>query len=488
MNAEIICVGTELLLGDIVNTNARFIARELSALGISVYHQQVVGDNSKRLASVAKEAKGRSDIVVYTGGLGPTEDDLTKQTIASIYNDELIFNKEVYDKIAEHFNKIHSSMAKNNERQAYVPKRGRYIENEKGTAPGIIFFDGEKMAILLPGVPFEMENMVTKHVVPLLKKLSKGVILSRFVHVIGIGESALEPKIKDILDGDNPTAALYAKNGEISIRLTRLAKDKETADAMLNSTYSNIDSRIHNFIYGVDTENIESVIVDTLKKSGCTVATAESCTGGSISARITSVPGASEVFALGVCTYSNEQKKNVLNVPKEHLDLYTAVSQRVAADMARGVLQKAERDYAVATTGYAGPGGGTESDPVGTVYISVATKENTFVKRCSFSGDRRRVIRLAGQSAFDMLRCVMNNLPCAGMIVTDTKPLELDKTEKSARKTGGIFKKVLTVLLLAVLASVLAFGFLKLKYKDDFKLPFYISIAKRSEVTEKFSR
>ena len=484
MKAEIICVGTELLLGDIVNTNAQFIARELSALGISVFNQQVVGDNPTRLREAATLAKGRSDIVIYSGGLGPTDDDLTKQTIAGVYNDDLVFNQDICDKIESFFKKSGRIMTENNRRQAYVPRKGRYLDNAHGTAPGIVFIDGEKMAILVPGVPREMEHMMEDSVVPLLKKLVNGTIRSRYVRTIGLGESDLETRIKPLIDRENPTVAVYAKEGEVQIRLTALARSPEEADALLDDTYSKLDSIIHNNIYGVDVDSIEQVLVNTLIERNQTVSTAESCTGGTLSSRITSIPGASSVFNLGVCTYSDEQKHRALNVPKDMLDTYTAVSRQVAVEMALGVKRLTGSDYAVATTGYAGPTGGTETNPVGTVYIAVADNDTVFVKRCSFSGNRQRVTHLACQSAFDILRCVMFNLPCDGLKVADvTAYAEPDDEEEE--KKGGLLKKLFTGILLILLALVLAMGILKVKYKDAFKIPF-IEGGKLPSVTQLF--
>ncbi len=464
MRAEIICVGTELLLGDIVNTNAQYVARELSALSISVYNQQVVGDNPQRLHQAAALAKERSDIVIYTGGLGPTDDDLTKQTIARLYNDTLVENRQVLRGIQAYFDKSGKQMTPNNKKQALVPQRGRYIENHFGTAPGIIFIDGEKMAILMPGVPREMEKMMSNQVVPLLKRLINGVILSRHVRLIGLGESELENKIISLLDAENPTMALYAKNGEVEVRITAKAKDADTANQMLDSRYAQLDSMVHNYIYGVDVDNIETVLVHQLMERGQTVSTAESCTGGNLSARITSVSGASSVFGLGVCTYSEEQKHKVLGVDLEDLENFTAVSSPVVIQMVQGALRNSGADYAIATTGYAGPGGGTPQEPVGTVYIAVANKDNIFVKKCFFSGDRQRIVHLACQSAFDLLRCVMNGLPCRGVRVVDNFIPE-EEPPKQKKKSGKGFK-LSSLLLVAVMALAVVFGTQKFKHSD----------------------
>ncbi len=460
MNAEIICVGTEILLGDIVNTNAQFISQQLSALGIALYNQQVVGDNPERLKQAAQLAKSRSDIVIYTGGLGPTDDDLTKQTVARVYNDTLVFSQEACDVIKSHFDRMGVVMTDNNLSQAYIPQKGRILENHYGTAPGIVFVDGEKMAVLMPGVPREMKPMLEKQVMPMLSNLVHGTIVSRYIKTIGIGESALEEKVKILLNGSNPTAALYAKGGEVTIRITARADGAREANAMLDNIYRQFDSLIHNYIYGVDVDNIETVIVNKLKGQNKSVATAESCTGGGLSARITSVPGASSVFSLGVCTYTNRQKHRVLGVPLEDLETYTAVSSPVVCRMAQGILAKSGADYAIATTGYAGPGGGTPQEPVGTVYIAVATKQSTYFKKCSYTGDRARITHLACQGALDLLRCVMEGITPEGVRIVDTKSEEPEPEMEETEEKKGFLKSFLTVVLLLALSAAIATGYL----------------------------
>ncbi|MBR5520710.1 MAG: competence/damage-inducible protein A [Oscillospiraceae bacterium] len=464
MKAEIICVGTELLLGDIVNTNAQFIAQQLSALGISVYHQQVVGDNPDRLHQAAEIAKIRSDIVIFTGGLGPTDDDLTKETIAKLYNDTLVFNQDICDDIQDYFNRLGRTMTENNKKQAMVPANGKYLENNYGTAPGIVFIDDEKMAILMPGVPREMKPMMEKQVVPMLKRLVRGVIESRYVHTIGIGESALEEKIKVLLASRNPSMALYAAEGEVTVRITASAVDSATANDMLDRAYSQLDSLIHDYIYSVGEENIETVLVKKLKAEKKTVATAESCTGGTLSARITSVPGASGVFSLGVCTYSDRQKHKILGVSQEELETYTAVSQPVVCRMARGILEKSGADYAIATTGYAGPDGGTPQEPVGTVYIAVATADCTYVRKCSFAGERSRIIHLASQSALDLLRGVLYGIDNPEVKIIDNFNDDTINDDEPEKKTG-CFKTFFTLITMILLAGLLAWGYLW--YKND---------------------
>ncbi|MBE6895116.1 MAG: competence/damage-inducible protein A [Ruminococcaceae bacterium] len=451
LRAEIICVGTELLLGDILNTNAQYLSRALSEIGIAVYNQQVVGDNKERLAQAVEIAKRRSDIVIFSGGLGPTDDDLTKQTVAAVYNDTLVHSQQVEDRIRLHFERMGRQMTENNIKQAYVPQRGRFMPNENGTAPGIIFIDGEKLAILLPGPPRELIPMMDRQVMPLLHRLVKGVIKSRYVKTMCIGESMLETKISNLLESENPTAALYAKgDGEVTIRITAKAEDEKQAEAMLDDMYAQLYSQISEYIYGVDVDNAETVIVDTLKKSMQTVATAESCTGGRISSRITAVPGASQVFELGLCTYSNKQKVEMLDVDQDTIEEYTEVSSQVAAQMAQNVRRMAESDYGVATTGYAGPGG----RDVGLVYIAVSAKDKTYVEKHHFAGSREVIINLASQYALDLLRRVIFGLPTPKADVADTK--------QPKRKSKG--KKIfVTAAVMLLLAVALAFGWLFVK-------------------------
>ena len=452
MRAEIICVGTELLLGDILNTNAQYLSRALSEIGIAVYNQQVVGDNRERLAQAVEIAKRRSDIVIFSGGLGPTDDDLTKQTVAEIYNDRLVHNQQVEDKIRDHFGRMGRQMTENNIKQAYVPEKGKYMPNDNGTAPGIIFIDGEKLAILLPGPPRELIPMMDNQVMPLLRKLVKGVIRSRYVKTMCIGESMLETKISHILESENPTAALYAKgDGEVTIRITARAEDNQQADSMLDDIQAQLQSEISEYIYGVDTDNVETVIVDTLKRAMQTVAVAESCTGGKIASRITSVAGASNVFELGLCTYSNKQKVEILDVSQDTIEEYTEVSSQVAAQMAENVRIKAESDYGVATTGYAGPGG----KDVGLVYVAVATKDKTYVVKHHFAGSREVVINLASQYALDLLRRVIFGLP-----VNNAE--EFSKPQQQKKKSG-IKKAIVTLFVMLLLAVAIALGWIYYK-------------------------
>ena len=408
MKAEIIAVGTELLLGDILNTNAQFLSRELAALGITVHYQTVVGDNAARLESVVRQARERSDLLVFSGGLGPTEDDLTKQTVARAYGDELRFDEEELAKIQHFFSAWGRTMPQNNRRQAYVPVHGRKIENHNGTAPGMIFEDTRekgKYAVLLPGPPKELQPMFLETVRPWLAGMSDCVLHSLTLRVMGIGESHLQEKIGSLLENENPTAALYAKTSEVVVRITARAQDLQTAEEMCRNYAALFYDALGDHIYTQTEDSLEETVVHTLMEKGKTVATAESCTGGLLSARLTSVPGSSEVFQYGACTYANEVKERVLGVKHETLEQFGAVSPQVAAEMAEGVRRAAGADFGVGITGIAGPGGGTPEKPVGLVYVAAAGETFTYVQKLVFTGRTREMVRLSStQHALDMIR------------------------------------------------------------------------------------
>ncbi|WP_367924290.1 competence/damage-inducible protein A [uncultured Ruthenibacterium sp.] len=408
MEAEIIAVGTELLLGDILNTNAQFLSRELAALGISVHYQTVVGDNAERLENVVHRARQRSDLLIFSGGLGPTEDDLTKQTVAKAYGDELRFDEEELKKIQGFFRAWGRTMPENNRRQAYVPVNGRKIENHNGTAPGMIFEDTRekgKYAVLLPGPPKELQPMFLQTVRPWLASMSDSVLYSLTLRVMGIGESHLQEKIGHLLENQNPTAALYAKTSEVVIRITAKAKDLQSAKDLCSEYADRFYKILGDFIYTQTEDSLEETVVHILKEKGKSVATAESCTGGLLSARITAVPGSSEVFEYGACTYANHVKEQVLHVKHETLEQYGAVSPQVAAEMAEGVRRVSGADFGVGITGIAGPGGGTPEKPVGLVYVAAACADTTYVQKLVITGRTREIVRLSStQRALDMIR------------------------------------------------------------------------------------
>jgi len=397
-SAEILCVGTELLLGEIINTNAAYISLRLAELGISVYHQSVVGDNPDRLAEELRASLSRADPVILTGGLGPTADDLTKETAARLFGLELVEDEKALSDIKEFFDRTGRAMSVNNEKQALVPKGSTVLYNDWGTAPGIAIegaagsdLEG-KTAILLPGPPREMRNMFEVRVKPYLAARSGSVIVSKNLHLIGIGESAAESLLRPLIDQcDNPTLAPYAKDGEVRFRITALADSREKGMAMCDALADKVSkSEVGRFIYGSDVGSMEKAVADALAESGETVATAESCTGGLIAKRLTDLPGVSSVFLGGAVTYSNEAKMKMLGVSKESLDRYGAVSEQVALEMARGIREVLGSDFGISTTGIAGPGGGTPEKPVGTVYIAVDSRYGSTVKRLPLSPMRDR--------------------------------------------------------------------------------------------------
>lgn len=390
MNAEIICVGTELLLGDVVNTNAVHIAKGLAAAGINVYYQTVVGDNPQRLKASIRLAFERSDLIVMTGGLGPTYDDLTKETVAEYFGREMELHQPSLDHLNDVFNKFYRNqykkMTENNVKQAYMPKGAVVFHNQNGTAPGLAVSDGNKTAVLMPGPPREMVPMFDDQVLPYLSRDSKKVLVSRNVHIFGIGESAVEDMLHDyMLSMDNPTIAPYAKTGEVYLRVTASADDKKQADEMLGPVVDKISNLLGDYIYGIDVGNLETAVVQKLKEKNLTVATAESCTGGWVSKQITGVEGSSEIFGCGVCAYANEIKMKVLGVKKETLEKFGAVSKQTAGEMAAGVRKISGADIGVSVTGIAGPGGGTEQKPVGLVYVGIDSKGLTETLELSLS-------------------------------------------------------------------------------------------------------
>lgn len=415
MDAEIIAVGTELLLGDILNTNAQFLARRLAELGINVLHQHVVGDNAARLEELVRTAKARSQLLVFSGGLGPTADDLTKETVARCFGDTLRFDEEEMRKITSFFEKSGRTTPKNNEKQAMVPVRGKKLPNENGTAPGVWFEDGACRAVLLPGPPHELMPLWDSQVLPLLAPLCSGVLHSLTLRVTGPGESHLEEQVGHLFRSASPTAAIYAKTCECHIRITARAATAAEAGRMCSAYAKNFYDILGDAVYGTDGTTLEAAAVAALAGRGYTVATAESCTGGLVSQRITGVPGASEVFRYGFVTYANEAKQKLLGVPAGVLERWGAVSPQTAAAMAQGARRAAGADIGVALTGIAGPGGGTPEKPVGLVYLGAACGGRVYVQKLSLGGRGRDVVRQrASQYALDAVRRLALGLPVPG--------------------------------------------------------------------------
>lgn len=390
MKAEILCVGTEILLGDIVNTNAAFIAKELASIGINVYHQEVIGDNSERLKETLEMAFGRSDILIMTGGLGPTYDDLTKETVAEYFGLELELDEPSLVHIKECLKRYKKAMTKNNEKQAWFPKGATIFKNGHGTAPGFAVEKDGKTAILMPGPPREMQPMMLESVIPYLRKDSDKVLVSRSIHVFNMGESRVEAILKDkMVAYQNPTLAPYAKDGEVMLRVTARAASKEEALGLIEPVVAEVKDILGKYVYGVDVGTLQNAVVQKLREKHLKVATAESCTGGYLSKRITEVAGSSEVFECGVCTYANHIKHQILGVSQSTLDAYGAVSQQTAAEMAKGVRELAGADIGVSITGIAGPGGGTEQKPVGLVYVGIDTERHSEVLELNLNRDEK---------------------------------------------------------------------------------------------------
>ncbi len=411
MTAEIISVGTELLLGQILNSDAQYLARELSALGFNLYHQVTVGDNMDRLCECLKTALERSDVVLLSGGLGPTEDDMTKEAVAKVFGLEMELDEASKSEIKCFFASRHYEMTPNNLRQAMFPKGGIVMPNAKGTAPGCIVEQDGKASIVLPGPPHELTDMFEKQARPYLMKLSDSKIVSRVVRVFGMGESSVEHRVRDLMDGANPTLAPYASVGEVTLRLTAKVGPNEDASALLDPLTNELLARLGDLVYSTNDERLEYLAVRLLRESGKTLALAESCTGGLVASMITDVPGASEALLEGVVTYSNAAKIRRLGVKAETLERFGAVSEQTAREMAEGAKDSAGADFALALTGIAGPGGGTDEKPVGLVYAALAGGGETFVKKLQLGGERRRIRTMSALHALDMLRRRLLGLP-----------------------------------------------------------------------------
>ena len=406
LTAEIICVGTELLMGQVLNTNEHFIASHLPEAGIALNHSSVVGDNPQRLKDALLLAKSRSDIIIMTGGLGPTDDDLTKETVAQVFGKKLVFHAECMDKMVSYLKESGKNLTKNNEKKAYLPEGSIVIENNNGTAPGCIIEDDGKAAIMLPGPPREMVPMFNETVLPYLKNKSGTVLYSRVLRLFGIGESRAAAMCDDLIKNQtNPTIAPYAKEGEVTFRVTASAENEATAKAMADETVSAMYERLGEYIYGEgDETSLAEVVVNELNKKKLTVSTAESCTGGLIGKMITEVSGASSVYGFGFVTYANEAKMQLVGVKHETLEKYGAVSEETAKEMAEGARRVSGSDIAVSVTGIAGPTGGTKEKPVGLVYIGISDKQGCEVFRFVQHGDRERVRNKSALCALDIIR------------------------------------------------------------------------------------
>jgi len=419
MTTEIIAVGTELLLGQIANTNAQFLAQKLSEVGASCYFQTIVGDNPDRLKSALEIASKRADVIITTGGLGPTSDDLTKEIIAEFCDLDCVLDAESLRRIEERFTKMGKlCMAQNNVKQAEMPRGCIILQNNHGTAPGAIVEaakprskDGERVYIMLPGPPFEMKSMFNEHVHSYLAQRTGEVIYSKMLKIFGIGESDLEEKLGNIMKSKNPTIAMYAKPGEVMLRLTTRAANAEQADAALEPLRAKVCAILGNMVYGEgENYSLAAAVVDLLKQRNLKVSFAESCTGGLAAAKLTAIAGAAEVFDGGVVTYSNQQKEKLLNVPPEMLESHGAVSRQVAIAMATGVRKLTKSDIGIGITGIAGPGGGTKEKPVGLVYIGICGVDGkTECTELRLAGEREAIRERTALHALNMVRQAVGN-------------------------------------------------------------------------------
>ena len=415
MNIDIISVGTELLLGDIVNTNAQYLSKELSALGMNVYRQVTVGDNMDRLLKAFEYSFRDADIIITTGGLGPTTDDITKEGAAMYFGQEMVLHEpswNIIEDMCSRFSGGKDKIPSNNKKQAMFPVEAKVLPNSNGTAPGAIFEKDGKRIIVMPGPPREMKAMFKESVLPYLMSQNEYVFKSKYIRLFGIGESALEIKVLDILNNQtNPTVALYAKEGEVLIRLTARGKNDKECEELLEKKYKEIFEVCGEYIYLVGDDSISSsqtemdkLVSSLLLDKGLTISVAESCTGGMVASSLIDQSGISKSLLEACITYSNDSKMKRLGVKKETLEKYGAVSEETAIEMARGIAMGLGADIGISTTGIAGPDGGSDEKPVGLVYIGIYYKGNTHAIKKIFTGDRSRIRRRATNEALNQVR------------------------------------------------------------------------------------
>lgn len=417
MNIELVSVGTELLLGDIVNTNTAYLAKQLAAIGVNIYKQTTVGDNPKRLYRVLELAFEESDTVIITGGLGPTDDDLTRDICAEFMGMPLVFNESVWQSIVDYLTKNNPKyiVAENNKKQAMVPTGAIVIDNPMGTAPGLILEKDTRRIILMPGPPREMKRMYEYEVEPYLRGFSNQIIVSKYIRFFGIGESALEMKIKHLLDAQtNPTLALYAKTAEVLLRVTAASENELSAYQLIEEAVQRIKEEVGEYIYLIGDEKIAEtqtelhrVVADLLIEHDLTLSVAESITGGEIASSLIECSGISQVLMEGIVCYSNESKIKALNVNEKTLEKYGAVSEQIAREMVLGIAHRLDTDTAIATTGIAGPTSDGTNKPIGLVYISTYYKGEVFVQEYQFYGDRELIRTRTTKHALNQLRTMI---------------------------------------------------------------------------------
>jgi len=415
--AELIAVGTELLLGNIANTDAQMLSEGLSTLGINVYYHTVVGDNPGRLKKALEIAKSRANIIITTGGLGPTYDDLTKQTICESFGLPMTFREDLWEDLVAQFvsrGTARENIPEGNKQQVMLPVGYTVLENPVGTAPGCAFEKDGVHVLMLPGPPFECRYMFEHQARPYLEQLTNAKIFSHELRIFGMGEGRVDEILRQEMSHlTNPTLAPYAKTGEVLLRATAKAADAEEAEALLRPVIADVYRVLGDVVYGEDVENLEQVVLALLKEKNLTLSFAESCTGGLLSKRITDLPGASAVFKGGVVSYTNEVKSGLLGVPQALLAQYGAVSEPVAIAMAQGCRRACGSDLALSVTGVAGPDSDERGNPVGTVYLALASEEGTVCRRLDikFGRSRGHIRHLAGHHAFDMIRRKLLALP-----------------------------------------------------------------------------
>lgn len=411
MNCEIICVGTELLLGDVLNTDSKYLSNQLADIGINVFYQVTVGDNSERLEEALRTALSRSDLIITTGGLGPTEDDITKEVCAKVAGRSLKMNEKILTNIMEFFDRTGKTMADSNKKQAMIPEGAIIFENTVGTAPGCMYTTDDKTIINLPGPYKELKKMMESSVLDELKKMSTGAIVSHTIHVFGIGEALASEKAEELLKGKNPSAAPYSRDGEMLFRVTASADSKDKAEELCRPAIVEFFNIFGSYVYGMDCGNLEQRVVTLLRKRKLKAAVAESCTGGILSSRLTDIPGASSIFEYGITAYSNEMKTKHLDIDSETLSKYGAVSPQVAVQMAMGARSQSGSDLGVGITGVAGPSS-SQRKPVGLIYVAICDKKDVWSiklqgKKDEGCRDYNRM--MASSSALNLMRLYLED-------------------------------------------------------------------------------
>ena len=414
MNVEIITVGTELLVGNILNTNAKYLAEELTNLGFNISKHTTVDDNCANLEIAFKYALSKNDLVILTGGLGPTKDDLTKETIAKALSKNLIEDKKAKEKIISYFKSTQNQITKNNYKQSLIIDGSTVFYNDHGTAPGMALKHNNKHILLLPGPPNELMPMFEKDVKIYLSNLRDQIIISKDIHLFGIEESKASQTLSDILSNTNPYIGIYAKTGEIKIRITAHAPQNSTCENLINNIVDIIKTRLGKFIYGIDIKNMQNALVKTAIKSNQKIAVAESCTGGLIASQIVSISGSSNCFNCGIVCYSNEMKEQILGIKETTLSEFSAVSPQVAKQMAQNIRKISKSDVGISTTGIAGPTGGDSNKPVGLVYVGISTSNHTSVYKLLLSkgqpNERQKIRHISALFAMNEARkAILNN-------------------------------------------------------------------------------